>query len=214
MINQVSNNKPSGFQSKECDAGIPISGRTSDNGTYQILKLLPNGIVANQSPIVAQYVGLPTTQIFVVPAAVTAGRFLGILPAFLTIDERGVYDLEPYVQLECTGTPIIDLIITSVSSGLTTYAGTISAGTDPFAPTFGDFTLVDSGFYFDDVPLLPVTSSANIQRSDIQNGVRAGKFHKFLFEPGDYSLILVARGSFTITGAQSLVGFNYMNRYA
>jgi hypothetical protein len=214
MIQQVSNNKPSGFSSKECDSGIPVSGRTADNGTYQILKLLPNGISANQFPIATQYVGLPQIVFGVAPATVTAGRYLGILPSILTIPQRGVYDIEPYVQLNCTGTPIIDIIMTSVSSGLTTYASTIVAGTDPFSPTFTDFALVDSGFIFDDVPLLPVSATNDIQRSDLQSGQRAGKYHKFFMEPGDYAFILVARNGFTILSPQTLAGFNFINQYA
>lgn len=214
MIQVVSNNKPSGFQSKECDSGIPVSGRTADNGTYQILKLLPNGTIANQYPITAQYVGLPNLVFGVAPAVVTAGRYLGVIPSILTIPVRGVYDIEPYVQLNCTGTANIDIIITSVSSSLSTYIGTIVAGTDPFAPTFTDFTLVDSGFIFDSVPLVPVNSTADVQRTDVQSGTNAGKFHKFLMEAGDYNMILVARTGFTIVGAQTLAGFNYINQYA
>lgn len=46
MIGQNSNNKATGYTAKECDAGIPISGRTGDTGTYEIIKVNADGSLA------------------------------------------------------------------------------------------------------------------------------------------------------------------------
>ena len=43
MITIQSNNKASGFASKQCDAGTAISGRTNDTGTYEIIKVSSEG---------------------------------------------------------------------------------------------------------------------------------------------------------------------------
>ena len=96
MIGQNSNNKATGYTAKECDAGIPISGRTGDTGTYEIIKTLADGTLAGfpSATSGANYVGF-NLSFFAVPGGLPAANtYLGSSSAF-TISENGQYNVNP-----------------------------------------------------------------------------------------------------------------------
>lgn len=133
MINQISNNKPSGYQSIDCDAGTPISGRTASNGSYQILKVTPDGSLNAVTSTVATGVYLQFAN--------TINNPTGVLPANTLITklqlgayDQGIYRINPYYIFNGAVSGGISFLLYSSLGSMFTYINALIDGS-PFAPT-------------------------------------------------------------------------------
>lgn len=88
MINQQSNNKASGYTSKQCDAGIPISGRTNDTGIYEIVKVTTEGEIIGAYEAADKAIN-NHPYLIDVTSPVLIGNFLKIVPILPTILDTG-----------------------------------------------------------------------------------------------------------------------------
>lgn len=144
MITQISNNKPSGYQSIDCDAGTPISGRTASNGSYQILKLSDTGsllVSGGVNPASVEYqiesivpVG---TGVVGVKIATTYLGSIAVVPASIS---AGTYTISPSMILEAVSGGTITLLLVKAGTLLDSYSATLNVGVDPYSPTIATVT--------------------------------------------------------------------------
>jgi len=144
MITQVSNNRPSGSTAKQCDAGIPVVGRTDATGQYQIIKVAADGTVATNagatplSDTTTPYSLLPSTTPLPIAGALGANLFLGTYQVADTIT-AGVYRINPAVFFEGTTGGSINIALVKSSGLLNTYLSGLAPFTDAVAPTSTNF---------------------------------------------------------------------------
>ncbi len=207
MISSMNTTKPSGSTAIQCDAGTPISGRTGDTGTYEILNLLPGGGISQGQNITASYIS-PVLAIVLPPGgALVAGNFIGSVNSVITIPETGVYNLKPFVIFpDATGAGAIEIILTDVNSGLSAYIPTLVAFTDPYNPGVSDYALLDSGYYWSNLPLEAVGTTSR------RSTINANQDKNYYMQAGDYNAILVCRTAFATTGATAYFGFEVATR--
>lgn len=201
MISQISNNKPSGYQSIDCDAGIPISGRTASNGSYQILKLSDTGSLLVQSGVGAssvQYqiesnVGTPTGAI----GGKVAGIFLGNFNVITTAISSGWYTISPSFIAEASSGGAVTLILIKIGSTLDTYAGTLAGGTDAFTPSLADISAGGIACLWHTLPLTNRLSTSIMSAT----GGNANTLEKTVYlEAGSYNLAVVVDTAITTAG--------------
>jgi len=141
MIGQNSNNKATGYTAKECDAGIPISGRTSDTGTYEIIKVNPDGSLAisggggvtplpnanylQSNPVLLSQPFIPgTANIFVGSVGLFGGNSIS----------AGLYRINPTGIFSASGSGGLNFILYSQFSAIETYISFLTPGVDQFQP--------------------------------------------------------------------------------
>jgi hypothetical protein len=124
MINQNSNNKPSGFVGRECDAGTPISGKT-DNNQYQILRLNTDGTIPIQNFGGGFYTWGPNT---VTTAVGSLGANTLISKSTVTTLTAGVYRINPTFIFTGALTGGISFIMYENGSDLFNYFNSIVEG--------------------------------------------------------------------------------------
>lgn len=202
MISQISNNKPSGYQSIDCDAGIPISGRTASNGSYQILKLSDTGSLLVQSGIGAsgvQYqiesnIGTPTGAI----GGKVAGIFLGDFNVITSAVSSGWYTISPSFIAEAVSGGAVTLLLLKIGSTLETYAGTLAGGTDAFSPSLADISGGGIACIWHTLPLTNRLSGTIMSAT----GGNANTLEKTVYlEAGAYNLVVVVDTAITTAGS-------------
>ena len=102
MIGQNSNNKATGYTAKECDAGLPISGRTSSTGTYEIIKTLDDGTLIVQQPLsdsVLPY-AMDALNVATPGGAIGAGIIVAKQQITSSAIEAGLYKITPYYVMD------------------------------------------------------------------------------------------------------------------
>lgn len=200
MITQVANNKPSGFQSVQCDAGIPVSGRTSDTGSYQILKLNANGSLApsNITQTGVPYIGTPTA-IALVPGLPPNNTFLGSVPATsVPITTAGTYRLNPTFLFEGTTAGGISIILAKDTTNLGAYIQTLPPF-NAFNPVITDFA---TGLY-------AVWHNSVVQGvgNSVQTAYNRSNALEVYLDTGLYTCAIVSDTGLNITGNAGLFGF-------
>lgn len=191
MISQDSNNRPSGSPAILCDAGIPIVGRTSTTGVYEILKVNADGSLAglpvNVSNADVSYIDNPVSYPLN-PALHTSGQLVGysyiVLPAIV----EGLYRITPFYQVDCPFGAAINFFIIKTGSAADAYASSLAIGTDAYNPTVAQLDGV-YGFYYNAI-VQPVGSgtvsmTVNVSSQDI------------FLTAGTYQLACVAEAAFT-----------------
>ena len=207
MISSMNTTKPSGSTAIQCDAGTPISGRTGDTGTYEILNLLPGGGISQGQNITAPYISPPNQVVLPPGGALLAGIYIGIVNTAITIPVTGVYNLKPFVIFpDATGTGAIEIILTDVNSGLSAYAPTRAPFSDPYDPAPVDFALVDSGYYWSNIPLEAIGTTSR------RSSINTAQDRNYYMQAGDYNAILVCRTAFTTATADAIFGFEVAQR--
>jgi hypothetical protein len=206
MISQISNNKPSGYQSVDCDAGIPISGRTASNGSYQILKLSDTGSLLVQSGIdasavayqIESNVGTPTGAI----GGKVAGIFLGTTAVITTAISSGFYTISPSFIAEANSGGAITLILVKVGTTLDAYAGTLNAGTDAFLPSLANIQGGGLACLWHTLPLNNRLSTSIMSAT----GGNANTLEKTVYlEAGSYNMISVVDTAITTAGTGQII---------
>ena len=136
MINQNSNNKPSGFQSVDCDSGLPISGRTATNGSYQILKVNLDGTLntTNESVAPGEYLQFANT-ITVPTGALAANTYIAQVQ--LGAFDSGIYRINPAFIFNGTTTGGLNFVLYNSLGSMFTYVNGLIQGA-AYAPTIAN----------------------------------------------------------------------------
>ena len=200
MIGQNSNNKATGYTAKECDAGIPISGRTGDTGTYEIIKTLADGTLAGfPSPITNGSLMLSTPTFSGSPGAgpFAANTFIAN-GASLTITESGIYRLNPVILIDGPPGSSVNIALYNPASSLGTYIAGLIPG-NAFNPTAADLA-TGLAYYQHNNGLVNfgTTFSSTFNRNN--------SFELYL-TPGVYLIAIISDGGLTFTGPSIFSGF-------
>jgi hypothetical protein len=206
MINQLSNNKPSGYQSINCDAGVPISGRTASNGSYQILKVSDAGALLVQSTVDATGVNYNienSAPVTIGTGLIGAGVYLFTVSVTTVSLSAGTYTISPSVFMEGAGTGSISLILADSSSLLVGYSATLNSGIDAFAPTVVPSFVSGVACVWHNLPLNALGTGGVITAT----GGNANVLEKTVYlQAGNYTLIGFVDTAINITGAFSKIG--------
>lgn len=206
MINQLSNNKPSGTTSKQCDSGIPIMGRTSDTGEYQILKVNADGSLpisgggGGPVPVTGLGTGYFNVGGFLpnyFNSNIAANIYLGfgsITPTALT---AGIYRITVAYNIEAT-TPSagINFMLVNDSS---TIAGSLGL---LFPGSAFSFNTSATGIYAQWLNITSTQITANI-RTSITTGVHTQDMY---LDAGFYSMHCSTAGAVNFTATNGYYG--------
>jgi hypothetical protein len=202
-INQVSNNRPSGSTAKACDAGIPIVGRTSSTGVYEILKVNADGslpLAANGTFITGVPTsdtpnsgGNPTTGIKAVDLVLAYDL---VTPIPLT---AGLYKINPFFICSATVLGAVDIMLIKDGSPLDAYTTGRAPFIDGFSPTITDFA---DGFavFFNNV------ANVNMGGNNALSYNRSNETTVYL-EAGSYKLLVKVHTAITMTAGAIYSGF-------
>ena len=114
MVNNQSNNKPSGLTAVACDAGTPISARTNDTGVYEIVKCTTEGEIitalAYQEAAISKHPYVVTSANSPFPVLGTGFKFVPITATILDVpnctfptQDNGVFDASLLVGVTFAG---------------------------------------------------------------------------------------------------------------
>jgi hypothetical protein len=144
MIGQNSNNKATGFTAKACDPGIPISGRTDDTGTYEIIKTLADGTIAGFPNALtgAIYIGYNFSTFGVPGGLPPANTYLGSSSA-IAVTTAGQYNVNPILIYPGNPGGAISFVLYKDVSNMATYFSTLP----PFNAFSPNTTDVSAGMY-------------------------------------------------------------------
>ena len=209
-IQQVSNNRPSGSSALSCDAGIPIVGRTSSTGTYEILKVNADGTLAGAtvSPsTVVPYSVAPTAY----PLAPVAAKAAGIILYYDSVTTSaltdGLYKITPFYMLDTlTAAPSVSIVLVRAGSTLDAYCNTRSVGADGFTPNPTDFA---SGYacFWDNNPLQTL-SSTNMKST----AMLTTQTKEVYLKAASYKLLVFVHTAVTPQSSTSYVGFSQFTK--
>lgn len=151
MISQDSNNRPSGSPAILCDAGIPIMGRTSSTGVYEILKVNADGSLAGFPA------NAPDSSVAYIDSAITttiatgtyaAGNLLASDLVVSTNISEGLYRITPFIKCVTSSVnPTITFLFIRVGSLADTYLSSLIVATDDYDPTITQIEGVEAFFH-------------------------------------------------------------------
>ena len=201
MIGTISNNRPSGSTTKECDAGTPISGRTASNGVYQILKVGADGGLLSGAPLPDASTPYATNPF---PFNNPIGGALGVdLIVFNQIVSgtinAGLYRINPFYIYEGTGGGSVNFLLIKENTQLGNYAITRNAFVDNWAATVSDYTGGYAGNWH------------NVANQEIANNIlisynRSNPLDVYL-ESGVYRVVVFVHTLITTLAGQTSTGF-------
>jgi hypothetical protein len=206
MITQNSNNKPSGSTAVQCDAGIPIMGRTADTGVYQIIKVNPDGSIASPAAYIPNTtdLALPVANPLNPVGAFAAGIILYYNPSNVgfvaDITVAGIYVVRPFFMFQYTVLGAVNFALIQSGTPLDAYAGTRNIGTDSFAPSITDVSQ-GLGYVWHNIANQQV--GGQIGKSVFNNNQQ---FEIFL-EAGIYKLLVTCHTALTTGSPTTYVGF-------
>jgi hypothetical protein len=146
MISQIANNKASGLTGKDCDAGIPIVGRTSGN-VYEIVKVENDGTLSSDAGgiVIPQTTGFTyQPEVSILPSGIIpAGACIiyNPLPSsgfFIDITEAGIYNIRPFLFFRATVAGTITFVLIKTGTAADTYTSLRALGTDTWTPTISE----------------------------------------------------------------------------
>jgi hypothetical protein len=203
-IQQVSNNRPSGSAALACDAGIPIVGRTSSTGTYEILKVNADGSLPFASSNGTFVSGVPTSDTPIAGANPTTGiKAVDLVLAYNLVTPTpltaGVYRINPFFICSATVLGAVDMMLIKAGSPLDAYTATRAAFVDGFSPSITDFA---DGFavFFNNV------ANVNMGGNNALAYNRTNQIDVYL-EAGSYELLVKVHTAITMTAGAVYSGF-------
>lgn len=208
---QNSNNRPAGSNAIQCDAGTPIMGRTSDTGTYQVLKVNADGSIAGLPSPVADASVLYSLSPGVIPSilgAFAGGVAIDYVDVITTSISAGSYTIAPWYGLEATTSGgSISIGLVKVGSNMDTYCTGLNLGTDAYQPPV---TLAWNGLaqFWHNIPIEPLGSLAGASFIVGNQQVMAKSVY---LETGTYKLIVICHTAFTKGSPFSIVGLSIAN---
>lgn len=202
MIGQNSNNRNVGTSTKDCDAGLPIAGRTGGNVTdsYQILKLTNDGTLAGFPTAVG---GLPYSGFFLNTFAVTGGAppantYLGSSNSF-GVTSDGQYNVNPILIYPGAAGGGISFVLYKDGTDLWTYINGL-VPLNAFNPTS---TNVANGLY----GYWHNSASQGFGGTLMQSYNRTNTLSTYL-TTGTYYLAAITDGATNIAVGVAQIGFN------
>lgn len=210
-IQQVSNNRPSGSTAKACDAGIPIVGRTSSTGVYEILKVNADGSLSTggQPITTVPYATTPTAYAL----APVGAKGVGVIVYYDTISvtalTAGLYAINPFYLVDTlTANGNVNFILIKRGSTLDAYTSGRNVGVDAFQPVISDFTTGYSCFWHSNP--LQILSSVGAQSTGMLNATRKEVY----LEAGVYALCIEVETTFTTASPTTYIGFSEFTKIA
>ena len=201
MIGQNSNNKPSGATAKQCDAGLPISGRTSSTGVYEVLKLNVDGSVPTSSPISATsaYLGINAVPLVLPPGAPPANTFIGFAPVFAaqTI-AAGLYRINPTFIWDGAAGGGISFVLTKSGLAMGNYITTLPPF-NAFAPTLTDVANGFCGYWHN--------TGTQILGGNMMIAYNRSQSLDIYLDAGVYNMGLITDGAVVFNGPGGFFGF-------
>lgn len=206
MINQVSNNKPSGFQSIDCDAGVPIMGRTASDGSYQIFKVNSDGSLPFASSLAdtGTAYALSPANIPSVLGAFAGGVLIDYIDVITTSIDAGAYTISPFYGLNAsTSGGAVSIALIKVGSNMDSYTSGLIVGTDAFSPPI---TIAFGGIaqFWHNLALNPYGSLAGISIATGTNNTILEKTQ--YLEAGTYKIAVICHTAFTKGNPVSTAG--------
>ena len=203
MIAQSSNNRPSGSTAKQCDAGIPVVGRTSATGEYQILKVNPDGSLAGIGNVPLDNANCPFIDSMAASGtpggAIPPNSIIAYQPVIANPITEGMYRINPVLFYDGTPTGSVNFTLVKIGSTLDAYINTRVPFVDSFAPIITDLISGLGGFWHN---VSIQTFGTNIQTAYNRNNALT----TFL-TAGSYALLITVDGAITQNAGGQFFGF-------
>jgi hypothetical protein len=198
MIGQNSNNKASGQVAKECDAGLPISGRITNNGEYEILKVNADGTMVTTAIQIATGTYLQFASTITNATGVLATGTI-IARTQLGAFDSGLYRINPSYMWDGAAGGGISFILYNSLGALYTYINGRLDG-QAFAPTLVNIA-PNGGIaaYWHN------TATQNFGGNIFTSYNRNQTLDVFL-DTDTYYFVMVSDGNVTINNANSVFG--------
>lgn len=199
MISQDSNNRPSGSTAVQCDAGIPIMGRTSDTGVYQILKVNADGSLPTASVTIPTFPDLLTPNATVLaPAGAKAANIILSYGTFtVNVATAGNFTIRPFFMADLTVLGAVTMYLIKNGSPLDAYTSTRLVGVDSYNPAITDYVNgLAASFHNIANQLIGISTAKTFVQSNNQQT-------EYYLEAGDYKLLVVVHTVLT-TGATTI----------
>lgn len=203
MISQNSNNKPSGSTAVQCDAGIPIMGRTGDTGVYQILKVNADGSLPTPSVTIPTSPDLltPDATVLAPPAAFAANIILSYGNFFVTVATAGIYVIRPFFMAQLSTLGAVNMYLIKQGTSLDAYTTTRGIGVDAYSPAITDFSTGLSAAFHN---VANQNIGGQIGKTFVQPNTAQNEFY---LETGNYNLLVVVHTALTTVSPTIYCGF-------
>jgi hypothetical protein len=203
MISQNSNNKPSGSTAVQCDAGIPIMGRTGDTGVYQILKVNADGSLPIPSVTIPTFPDLETPN--TTPLAPAGAKAVNLILSYgsftVNVATAGNYTIRPFFMAQLTVLGAVNMYLIKQGSVLDAYTTSRAVGVDSYNPAITDYVNgLAAAFHNIANQFIGVNIAKTFITSNIEN------FNVYL-ETGDYKLLVVVHTALTTGSTTVYDGF-------
>jgi hypothetical protein len=192
MISQNSNNKPTGSTAVQCDAGIPVMGRTGDTGVYQILKVNADGSLPTPSVTIPTFPDLitPTANVLAPAGAFAANIIIAYDSGFVTVATAGNFIIRPFFMAQLAVLGAVNMYVIKAGSPLDAYVTTRAIGVDSYAPAITDYSNGLSAAYHN---VANQFIGTNIGKTFFAANAQT----EFFLEAGDYKLLVVVHTALT-----------------
>lgn len=202
MISQSSNNRPSGSSAKSCDAGIPIVGRTSSTGVYEILKVNPDGSISTGATPVSDTIApyTPNPSAVGTPGGVIAAGTLIVNTTVIgTAIDAGLYRINPYFAYAGAAGGSVNIMLIKQGSTIETYVNTRGVYVDTYNPTISDISDGIAAYWHGNaIQDFGISLFTAYNRSNAQN---------YYLESGTYNMVIWVNSGITQSAPTQYVGF-------
>jgi len=203
MIGQNSNNRNVGTQPKDCDAGIPIMGRTGGNPTdsYQIIKTDYDGVLIGFPKAVGgqNYQGFFLGTFAVPGGAPPANTFLGICSNTFNVSADGQYQVNPVLIYPGAPGGGISFVLYKDFTAMGAYISTLPPF-NAFNPSSADVTNGLYGYWHNSV-------SQNFGGALMYAYNRDNTLSTYL-TVGQYNIAAITDGATNFAAGTAQIGFN------
>ena len=205
MITQNSNNKPTGFTGKTCDAGTPVSGKTSGD-VYTILQTNPAGALISAVGLItsAPFVLTNPQTIIQTGGALATGTFIGAISVGSIAE--GMYRVNPafFYETAVAGGGIT-FVLYSTTGAMGAYIAGLANNT-PFAPATGQVQGGLAGIWHN-------TASQQLGAGSIYFAYNRNNALDIYLSATTYGLAIVTDGAVNINGgSSSTAGFTEFSK--
>lgn len=198
------NLKQSGSTARQCDPGLPITGRSADTGQYNIARINSDGSMGTVGAAGGIDLITPTAMGVAIGAiaANTVINFTAAIASGAALLE-GVYRVNPTAIWQGTGGGSLNFILYKTGTSFDTYAGSVGSG-NIFTPNITDLQAGVAGFWH------AVAGQALGAQAYIAYN-RSNALNLYL-EAGNYNLFVYTETAITTTISPMLVGFLEFSR--
>lgn len=201
MITQNSNNKPSGYNGKQCDSGTPISGRDSVYD-YHIIKVNTDGsLVTGVSALdgTGHYLMNNAQPVAIVGGAPPTGTYLGSIDVIFATVEKGVYTINPTFIYDGGAGGGISFILYKQGTNIDAYISTLPPF-NLFLPSIANLTTGVSGYWHN-------TASQQLGGGTIFTSYNRNNTLTCYLDAGQYKMAIITDGATNFNAGIGLAGF-------